>query len=135
MERWVSPYAKISIINRNGIKKPDISDVEIDESEELDKIRFEGSIEDLRINKCRCKSDEIILEIFHPNKNKRKKYRKPGLIRIHTAYNAPHMLYKKIVQLANQLNYKLAIKYCENNDDLFHLDKVVQMVSKSKKEN
>lgn len=121
MEQWVSQYAKISILNKNGLKRPTIEDVVVKDGS-FDKIKFQGDIDDLDIIKCKCNDDEIIIETFHP-RNKSQS----GLIRVHAAHNAPHMLYKPLVKYAMGLQYPIEIKYCEDNSDLFYLDKMVQM--------
>ncbi len=68
------------------------------------------------ISKCRCKSDEIIIEKT-----------KDDTLKITTAHDASQDLYSLIVALAAQGDYKMEIGKCENMRDMYDLDKVVQL--------
>ena len=120
MEIFVSPLSKVFILTTTGIRKPDIDEVIFAESSDKGNIIFlEGAITDQKLIRCKCNDDEIILE----------KTKDDELI-ISTAFKAPKALYKQIVELATQGDFILKLNKCENLNDLYYLDKIVESFKK-----
>lgn len=120
MEIFVNPSSQVYIINEEGLRKPNIDEVEF-ERQDGNTIIFDRAITDQRINKCRCNSDEIILEKTNPKDKTTKE-----ILKISTACDASHDLYKKIVQIGMKGKYPLEINKCEKIADMFYLDKMVE---------
>jgi len=121
MEIYVSVKSKVFIITNDGqIRKPDISEVELSDSNVGSELYFEGTITDEKITKCRCNDDEIILEKT-----------KDDVMKISTAYNVNTSTYSSVLGLALQGNYKLLINRCEGLSDMYELDKIVESYMQS----
>jgi len=121
MEIFVSPHSQVYIVGSNGLRKPDISEVELAQDENRNSLFFEGTITDHKIVKCRCKKDEIILEKTNDE-----------TLKISTAYQAPKELYSQIINLAKKGKLRLEISKCENISDLYYLDKIITKYTEKK---
>jgi len=98
---------------------PDITEVNITD-QKGNKIYFDGPVKNQIINRCSCKSNEIMLEKT-----------KDSILKISTGYNVPHSLFKELIKFAIKGNYGLEIKHCENLESLFYLDKLIESYKKT----
>lgn len=119
MKVYVNKTSKVYILGNDGIRLPDISEVNIID-QKSNKIYFSGPIKDQTINQCSCKNDEIMIEKT-----------KDDVLKISVAYNVPHDLYKELIKFAIKGDFRLEIIKCENLDDLFFLDKIVESYKKT----
>ncbi len=116
MEVFVSPTSVVFILGPDGLRYPNYDEGEYDPKKKQKAIvDFGTATQHQPISKCKCKSDEIIIE----------KTRFETL-KITTGHSADPALYPKILALAVQGDFKIEIHKCENMRDMYELDKAVQ---------